>query len=181
MITVGDVLGHGLQAAVTMTKLRLAMQSAAMVDAEPHLMLRVADATLRLSGPDAYATAIAAVYDPTTRRLTFASAGHPGPARRTASGRVEIVNHFGSMIGLRSGDEAGTCTIAAPPGSSLVFYTDGLIDVVRDMDEGFRRLTLALESDLLVTAAQPAQALVDAVLAGDQAHDDVAVLVVTFR
>ena len=46
VLTVGDVLGHGLHAAITMTKLRQAMQSAAMVNADPNVMLDVADKTL---------------------------------------------------------------------------------------------------------------------------------------
>jgi serine phosphatase RsbU (regulator of sigma subunit) len=177
---VGDVLGHGLQAAVSMTKLRLAMQSAAMIDANPTLMLRVADATLHLSDPDAYATAIAAIYDSVTRTLTFACAGHPGPALRTADGAVEIVNGSGSMLGLRTGDEAQTQTIAIDAGSTLVFYTDGLIEMTRDIDEGYRRLSAALQRDDLLQAARPAHALVETVLGRDNAHDDIAVLVVRF-
>lgn len=181
VITVGDVLGHGLQAAVSMTKLRLAMQSAAIVRAEPNLMLHVADATLRLANPDAYATAIAAVYDPTVRTVTFASAGHPGPLLRTADGAVEEFNTFGLMVGLIDDAEAQTCTISTPPGSTLVFYTDGLIEFARDMPDGYRRLTQALQRDDVLHAARPAQMLVNAVLQTDEARDDIAVLVVTFR
>jgi len=181
VITVGDVLGHGLQAAVAMTKLRLAMQSAAMVDPDPNLMLRVADATLRLSDPDAYATAIAAIYDPRTRTVAFASAGHPGPALRGTDGQVQIVDQSASMIGLRSGSESEICTIETPPGSMLVFYTDGLIEVVRDVEEGFGRLSRVLAAPDFPAAARPAEALVTAVLGADTAHDDIAVLVVTFQ
>jgi PAS domain S-box-containing protein len=181
VITVGDVLGHGLQAAVSMTKLRLAMQSAAMVNPEPNLMLRVADATLRLSDPDAYATAIAAVYDPAVRSLTFASAGHPGPALRTALGNISDLTDSGRMIGLREGDETDTRTVAIPAGSTLVFYTDGLVEVTRDMDEGFRRLSETLARGEVLSAERPADEIVRAVLGSDLPHDDIAVLVITFE
>jgi serine phosphatase RsbU (regulator of sigma subunit) len=180
-ITVGDVLGHGLQAAVSMTKLRLAMQSAALVDPDPNVMLRVADATLRLSNADAYATAIAAIYDPAARRVTFASAGHPGPLLRAADGTVEEYTNEGAMIGLRGGDETSVQTIATPPGSTLVFYTDGLVEFVRDIDEGYRRLGDALRDDGALAGARPAETLVSAVLGTDAAHDDIAVLVITFH
>jgi len=180
VITVGDVAGHGLQAAVSMTKLRMAMQSAAMVNADPNVMLRVADATLRLSNADTYATAIAAVYDPVSRTATFASAGHPGPVLRTADGRIEEFSHTGSMIGLRTGDDNPPRTIPVPPGSTLVFYTDGLVEVVRDIDVGFRRLSEALRDDKIARAERSAEAIVNAVLASDAAHDDIAVLVVNF-
>jgi PAS domain S-box-containing protein len=180
VITVGDVLGHGLQAAVSMTKLRLAMQSAAMVNPDPNLMLRVADATLRLSDPDAYATAIAAVYDPATRDLIFASAGHPGPALRTAAGDVSDLTDSGRMIGLRGGDESDICTVAIPPRATLVFYTDGLVEVTRDMDEGFRRLSSALTSVNVLRAERPAEDIVRRVLGSDLAQDDIAVLVIVF-
>jgi PAS domain S-box-containing protein len=180
VITVGDVLGHGLQAAVSMTKLRLAMQSAAIVNPEPNLMLRVADATLRLSDPDAYATAIAAIYDPASRSVTFASAGHPGPALRTPAGCISELSQSALMLGLRSGSEQETLSVETPPGTTLVFYTDGLVEVVHDIDEGFRRLCSALRSEDLLRAPQPAEALVKAVLGADEARDDIAVLVVTF-
>lgn len=180
VLTVGDVLGHGLQAAISMTKLRLAMQSAAIVNPDPNLMLHVADATLRLSNADAYATAIAAVYEPGTRLLTFASAGHPSPILRTPDGVLKELTSFGSMVGLRNAEDSETGTFAIPPGSTLVFYTDGLIEVVRDTDEGSRRLNEALRTDDLLRSAQPAEAIVDAVVGADQPRDDIAVLVVTF-
>jgi PAS domain S-box-containing protein len=180
VITVGDVLGHGLQAAVSMTKLRLAMQSAARVEPDPNLMLRVADETLRHFDADSYATAIAAVYDPVTRTVTFASAGHPGPSLRMPDGRIADLTHSGRMIGLRDGYESDTRTVATPPGSALIFYTDGLVEVTRDIGEGFRRLSETLAGIDVFGAPKPADDIVRAVLGSDEAHDDIAVLVVGF-
>jgi serine phosphatase RsbU (regulator of sigma subunit) len=61
--------------------------------------------------------------------------------------------------------------VVIPNDSALVFYTDGLIEVVRDLDEG---------SDEVMRASRPANAIVRAVLAADNALDDIAVLVATF-
>jgi len=181
VITCGDVLGHGLHAAVSMTKLRLAMQSAAMVDADPHLMLRVADATLRVSDPDAYATAIAAVYDPATRRLRVASAGHPHPLLRRADGTIDEIVAAGLMIGLRFEEPPNVTTVDVPPGATVAFYTDGLIEFNRDQDAGLERLIVALGEGVPLAGERPAESIVAAVLAGERARDDIAVLVARFE
>jgi serine phosphatase RsbU (regulator of sigma subunit) len=175
-ITVGDVLGHGLQAAVLMTKLRLAMQSAAMVNASPQLMLRVADSALGVADADAYATAAAAVYDPATRALTIASAGHPNPLLRTADGRVEELAAAGCMLGVRGGAPAER-TVTLDAGSAVMFYTDGLIEFDRDLGAGFARVAAAFADPALLLAHRPAEALVSAVLRENDARDDVAVLI----
>jgi PAS domain S-box-containing protein len=180
VMTAGDVLGHGLHAAVSMTKLRLAMQSAAMVDAEPHLMLHVADATLRVSDPDAYATAIAAVYDPRTRRLEVASAGHPRPLVRTADGNIQEIPVSGSMIGLRRDEPREVTVVDVAAETRVIFYTDGLIEFTHDQARGLQRLVDAIGSDLLVRENPCAERLVDAVLAGEHARDDIAVLIAAF-
>ena len=176
-ITVGDVQGHGLHAAVTMAKLRQAMQSAAMVDPDPNVMLDVADKTLRLIDPDAYATAVAAIYDPAARALTVASGGHPGIVVRTPGGRVDEVACRGLMLGLRRGGERDTEVVATPAGTTVVFHTDGLTEATRDIAEGQRRLHAALGSAEVAAAAHPASAIVRHVLGTGQAGDDIAVLV----
>ncbi len=178
VLTIGDVLGNGLRAAITMTKLRQAMQAAAMVEADPNRMLDVADKTLRLHDPDAYATAIAAIYDPKTQATTFASAGHPGPLLRTAGGSVEELGCPGLLLGLRTGKDRRSRVVATPPNSTLVFYTDGLTEATRNVDEGQARLEEAL-AGLDVRGDGAARAVVDIVLRGEDAGDDVAVLIAT--
>jgi hypothetical protein len=178
--TVGDVLGNGLQAAITMTKLRQAMQSAAMVDPDPNVMLDVADRTLRGHDPDGYATAIAALYDPRTQVTTLASAGHPGPVLVRADGTNEDYTSPGLLLGLRTADERAVEEIPTPPGSMLVFFTDGLVEATHDFDEGSRRLREALADPAVLRAANPARAIVEAVLRGEEAGDDIAVLTARF-
>lgn len=177
-ITVGDVLGHGLHAAVTMTKLRQAMQSAAMLSPDPNAMLTVADKTLRLIDPDGYATALAAIFDAAEHTLVYASAGHPGPALRTSSRDVVDLTRSGLMLGLRDGKEGAATLVATPPGSTIVFYTDGLIEATRDIDEGLGRLYALLATDAAAGGASAARRIVEYVLAGNDASDDIAVLVV---
>ena len=176
-ITVGDVLGNGLGAAVTMGKVRQAMQSVAMVLPDANVMLDVADRTVRSQSLDTYATALAGFYDPQRGTFTFASAGHPGPALRHPGGRIEEFASAGVLLGLRASGETTTVTIDVPPGALLVFYTDGLVEATRDIEEGHRRLHAAMADPGVVAAQNPARALVAHVLGGRPATDDIAVLV----
>ncbi len=179
VITIGDVLGNGLASAVTMGKLRLAMQSAAMMFPEPEMMLKAADRTIRSLATDTYATALAGIYDSRAHQFVYASAGHPGPALRRADGSIEQFDAPGVLIGLRSDDGKSLQTVPAAPGSTLVFFTDGLIEATRDSDEGYRRLHAALNEPAVRTAANPAETIVERVLRGRPATDDIAVLVVS--
>jgi PAS domain S-box-containing protein len=180
-ITVGDVLGHGLHAAIIMTKLRQAMQSAAMIDPNPSVMLTVADRTLRMFNPDTYATALAAIYDRDRGTLAIASAGHPGPIIRSREGDILEYTVHGTMLGLGGPTAFPIRTIFVRPESTLVFYTDGLVEATRDCDAGLIRLRDAIDSPGIIEAAQPARAIVQYVLAGGEARDDIAVLVARVR
>jgi serine phosphatase RsbU (regulator of sigma subunit) len=99
---------------------------------------------------------------------------------RKADGTIQDFTSPGRMLGLRAADAGGSVTVYAPPGSMLVFFTDGLTETTHDIDEGFRRLHDIL-ADADVTAAEdPARAIVDRVLDGQPATDNIAVLTVTF-
>ena len=180
LLTVGDVLGHGLAAAVLMMRLRIAMRAAALVNQDPNVVLRVADQTMRSSDRSSYATALVAIYDARTRSVDYASAGHPGPLLRTAQGSVVDCSRSGMMIGLRSGDESETFVIETPPGTALVFYTDGLVETHKELDEGPEHLRKALARGDVLDVRHPAEALAQAVLEDERPRDDVAILIATF-
>jgi PAS domain S-box-containing protein len=175
-ITMGDVIGNGLGAAVTMSRVRQAMRAVASVVPEPSAMLNVADRTIRDESDSTYATALAGVLDPVTRTLLFASAGHPGPWIRRRDGSVDEFAVPGMMLGLRTPGEAETVSIPMEFGASLVFFTDGLIEGTRNIDHGYERLRGAM-SDIHTFSGDPAAALIERILAGEPARDDIAVLV----
>ncbi len=81
------------------------------------------------------------------------------------------------MLGLGDGVPRETVHVPAAPGSLVVFFTDGLVEATRDMDEGHRRLHAALGRDDVVHGREPARAIVRHVLGGTEATDDIAVLV----
>jgi PAS domain S-box-containing protein len=183
VLTIGDVLGKGLVAAVTMGRIRQAMRAVAPFDARPHALLRAADYTVRTDSAglaDSYATALAGVYDAANRTFTFASAGHPGPILRRPDGTVEQLNGSGTLLGLRGADQEATIVVRVTPGSALLFVTDGILERTRDIDDGIRRVCAAMRRDVVMGSANPARALADDVLAGERATDDIAILYAEF-
>lgn len=175
VISIGDVLGSGLDAAVQMGNLRQIIRGVAQVYPDPALMLDAADKTLRAERLDRIVTAFVGVLDPVMSTFTYASAGHPPPMMRCSDGTIAELETTGLPLGLRQRDEAATRTVAIPAGALLVFYTDGLTESTRDVIEGDRRLRAALAEPSVYAAADVARALHDAVLF-DGSHDDVAIL-----
>jgi serine phosphatase RsbU (regulator of sigma subunit)/CHASE3 domain sensor protein/anti-sigma regulatory factor (Ser/Thr protein kinase) len=175
LITIGDVAGSGLQAAVIMAAMRQVIRGVAQVYADPATMIDAADRTLKAEHPDRFVTAFVGVYDPVAHTLAYCSAGHPAPLVRHADGSVSDVPSEGLPLGLRTRDGTDARTIDIPDGATLLFYTDGLIESTQDVIEGERRLRAALAEPDITTRPDLAQAIHDDVLR-EGAHDDVAIL-----
>jgi serine phosphatase RsbU (regulator of sigma subunit) len=111
------------------------------------------------------------------RTLVFATAGHPAPFMRRTDGTVEELEGSGLMLGVRGGVDRRPVTLTLHEPCVLVFYTDGLVEATRDINEGHARLRQALGRADPAAQAQPARAITDAVLGGEDARDDIAVLV----
>jgi serine phosphatase RsbU (regulator of sigma subunit) len=178
VISIGDVSGSGLRAAVIMGSVRQMIRGAAQLQADPSAMLDAVDRALRVEHPDAIVTAFVGVIEPGERRITYASAGHPPPLLRTESGEITELATVGLPLGLR-GPGSRTTTQPCGPGSFLLLYTDGLTESTRDILEGERRVREALRDVRLVRSSEAARALHDAILK-DGAHDDVALLGLSF-
>jgi serine phosphatase RsbU (regulator of sigma subunit) len=178
-ITIGDVAGHGLTAAVAMGKLRQAMQSAAFIRTDPNSMLDAADLTLRMIEPACFASAFAAIFEPRTGVLSYASAGHPPQFLRRRDATVEELSPTAPMLGVRSPVLSYSRAVVVPHGSLLVMYTDGLTEATRNIIRGEALVQAALSAPAIAAAERPAQALHDAVLASGS-RDDVAILTMRF-
>ena len=174
-ISIGDVSGNGLAAAVIMGNVRQMLRSVAQVQADPAVILDATDRALRAEHPDRIVTAIAAFYDPSTSNLTYASAGHPPPYLVT-SRRVSSLSAVGLPLGLREAGKGAAVTLRVPKPSHIVFYTDGLIESTRDNLQGESKLVEELKLGEIFSDAQPSARLIDRLLA-DEARDDVAVLI----
>ncbi|HEY4439602.1 MAG TPA: SpoIIE family protein phosphatase [Candidatus Elarobacter sp.] len=180
VVSIGDVAGSGLHAAVTMASVRQAIRGVAQVHADPDLMLEAADRALRAEAPDRFVTAFVGVLDPLTSTLTYRSAGHPPPLLRRADGALGYLDLPGLPLGLHEREDSETPSVTLEPGSLLVLYTDGLIESTRDVLEGERRVFAALAIPDVLDARDPSKALHDTVLA-DGSHDDVAILTIATR
>ncbi|XES01348.1 SpoIIE family protein phosphatase [Streptomyces sp. S1D4-11] len=157
-LVVGDVVGHGINAAATMGRLRTAVRTLADMELPPHELLAHLDDTVRrLSEEDADApdqlpaavgaTCLYAVYDPVTRRCTMARAGHPPPAIIDPQGHITFPDMpAGAPLGLGLGlVPFESVELELPEGTLLALYTDGLVESRDDdIDVGLNRLGAAL-------------------------------------
>ncbi|MFI1168725.1 SpoIIE family protein phosphatase [Streptomyces sp. NPDC020801] len=189
-LVVGDVVGHGVHAATTMGRLRTAVHNFSALDLPPEeLLTHLDDLVGRLDadsgGSDGIvgATCLYAVYDPVSRRCTFARAGHPPPALVLPDGTVDFVDvPAGPPLGL-GGLPFEPHEIEVPEGSRIVLYTDGLIEQRgQDLDAGLGllRRTLAATRPFADSPEETCGAVLDAML---PAHpgDDIALLVARTR
>jgi len=175
VVSIGDVAGSGLEAAVIMAAMRQILRGVAHVYADPATMIDAADRTLKAEHPGRIVTAVAAVFDPIANTLSYANAGHPRPLVRAADGRVHELPSEGLPLGLRDRGDAETRVVPLERDALFVFFTDGLTESTRDPIEGERLLRTALASPAIVARRDAAVALYDTLLAAGT-HDDVVVL-----
>jgi serine phosphatase RsbU (regulator of sigma subunit) len=174
-LVVGDVTGHGIQAAATMGQLRTATATLADLASPPGQLMRRLSRMVAARGDEAGATCLHAVYDPRTRRCQLTSAGHPPPVLRRPDGSTEVIDLPPGLILGAGQDSYPSKQVQLPPDSILAMYTDGLIERPgEDLATGISRLTRALADG----PTRSLDELCDSVLASlaPQARDDVALL-----
>ena len=179
MVSIGDVTGRGLGAAVVMGRVRQAIRTLALHVTDPARLLDDVDDVLVQSDADEIVTAIVGVIDPRTGIFTYASAGHPPPMLRMLDGRTLELPCDGLPLGLRQRGATRSKEYIVPPESTLLLYTDGLIESTRDLAAGLERLHRALGVEAILYSANAAQLVQESVLF-DGSPDDVAVLSVSF-
>ncbi|MGW6565408.1 SpoIIE family protein phosphatase [Streptomyces sp. NPDC054975] len=194
-LVIGDVMGRGLRAAVAMGELRTAVRTLAQLDLEPAEVLSHLDEIARGLGAPAgaqqsarahkargpelsevyLATCVYAVYDPVTRRCTFANAGHLPPVLVEPGEKALLLDvPPGMPLGV-GGEPFEEVEVELPEGALLALYTDGLVES-RDhpLDEGLTAFRGALTDTVL-----PLEDVCDRVLTTlDTGHgeDDIALL-----
>ncbi|MER6125801.1 SpoIIE family protein phosphatase [Streptomyces sp. NPDC001795] len=187
-LVVGDVVGHGIRSSATMGRLRTAVRTLADVDLPPdELLTHLDDLVTHLATGEGGeevaelgATCLYAVYDPVSRRLALAAAGHPAPVVLQPDGISRLVTmSAGPPLGV-GGLPFEATELELPEGSLIALYTDGLIEGrERDLDHGVSELCHALE-----IPSGSLDALCDKVLKSvlpDEPGDDVALLLARTR
>ncbi len=178
VVSVGDVAGSGLQAAVLMSNVRQLIRGAAHVYANPMMMFDVADRTLSSEHEESMVTAFVGVIDPSRRTMLYASAGHLPALLRTPDGRILELQAPGAPLGYRDMAPSDSRTALIPPGSCLLLYTDGLVEWSHDVVAGEAVLRRRFAEAEVASSPHPARALVESVLPASGAVDDVAALIV---
>ncbi len=182
-ISVGDVAGHGLESAVVMGEVRLAIRTAAVGTQSAAAVLSHVNRMILLRQSLHVVTAIFAIYDTATSQLTYATAGHPSPLVALRGGPVKALPSSGLPLGCIDALECHEWTFTVPDDARVIFYTDGLIENDRDIIAGERRLLdsardLFCSSTASVAELQdPASALQERMFGGLANRDDTAVLI----
>ncbi|MFI2783807.1 SpoIIE family protein phosphatase [Streptomyces sp. ALB3] len=176
MKVMGDVMGHGVEAAVAMSNYRSMLRLMAEDDLPPHRVLARLDKAVEQSGLDRAATCLIAVVDRREGVCEVASAGHPPPvfidpgAGHARVARMPVGPPLGTGLGGYT-----TTVVPCAPGTVLFMYTDGLVERRgEDIDVSIGRLTR-----LTLPASGRLQDLLDEVVDrfAETAEDDIAVLV----
>ncbi|MEU9152619.1 PP2C family protein-serine/threonine phosphatase [Streptomyces sp. NPDC048417] len=175
LLVVGDVMGHGLEAAVDMNAYRSSLRYIASSELPPHRVLRQMDAIASDEADRRPATCLLVRVDPSRRQVTLSSAGHLPPAMITGDGRTSLLPvPVGPPLGTGFGGYE-SATHRFDPDHALVLFTDGLVEHRgEDIDRSLKRL-----ADLRFSPAVGVDALLESILTrldARNAEDDVAVL-----
>ena len=127
-LAIGDVAGHGLAAAATMGQFRMALRAYAMQDPSPAVVMAGLH-QLAMQPPGATMTTLLyLVFDPGTRALRFANAGHPPALCITGSGASYLAEASAPPIGVAATGQYVESSVELAGGTTLLLYTDGLVE-----------------------------------------------------
>ncbi|MEV7074700.1 SpoIIE family protein phosphatase [Streptomyces sp. NPDC091972] len=182
-LAVGDVVGHDLEAAAGMAQLRNMLRAYAWSHREPpsRIVTRLDEAVMHITDVT-MATMIFARVDERDDghwELSWTNAGHPPPLLISHDGLAHyLTDGHGILLGTGVTTARTDATTLLPPGSTLLLYTDGLIEAAgRPLDEGLQHL----RRHAAALAHRPLASFTDQVLRRVRhAHndDDVALLAV---
>jgi serine phosphatase RsbU (regulator of sigma subunit)/pSer/pThr/pTyr-binding forkhead associated (FHA) protein len=141
-ITLGDVAGKGIAAALLMANLASDVRFSAVAAPDPAAAMRMVNSSLRDAAPgNKFVTLLFIVLDKARHAIAVVNAGHPPPLLRAPSGEITEVgaDRAGSPLNLRLGDDAGYETALLPleAGCVLMLYTDGVTDARNAAGEAF--------------------------------------------
>lgn len=174
-LAVGDVMGHGIQAAAIMGQMRTTVRALAHLDLAPDQLLNNLDHALQELDSPVLATCLYGVCDATAHRCWFSRAGHPPPALVTPDGTARLLDlPPGVPLGI-GGIPYATTEVTLEPGSILVLYTDGLVESrATDLDQGLDEL-IHLLTGVHLDVDQLCGTLIDH-LAPSPVEDDITIL-----
>jgi PAS domain S-box-containing protein len=176
-VAMGDVVGHGIEAAALMGQLRHAMRAYALEGHSPAGVLDRLDRVVRSLDGGQMATLLYLVMEEDHASVTFASAGHVPPLVISPEGEADYLETAPNPpLGVFESPQHRERAAKLEPGSTIVLYTDGLVEERGvSIDEGLEALRLAAAQDPC-HPDELCERLVAAMLAIHSASDDIAVL-----
>jgi len=175
---VGDIAGHGLQAAAAMGQVRSAWRALALSMTEPNAILTSLDRFAGSVDGAFFSTILTLLLDPSRGELRYASAGHPPALVIEPDGSTRFLEGGRSVpLGLPFDLPRPQAQERLGPGSILVVYTDGLVERREEpLDRGLERLAEMASRVRAGSLTEISDGLLEIV--ADDRHDDVALLTI---
>jgi hypothetical protein len=185
-LSIADVCGKGLPAALVMSSLQASVRAFASSDPAPDAVAsKVNQALCRNAELGRYVTFFYGVYDSTTRRLIYSNAGHNPPALIRSDGSVVRLTAGGMVLGLFENAAFERGELVLEPGDRLVLFTDGITEAesAAGADFGDNRLIETVRRHRAAAPASIVRALFDevAIFAGGRFEDDATAIAVAIE
>ena len=144
-VAIGDVVGRGIAAAATMGQMRSALRAILMQADDSGAMAERLNRFALGLGECVLTTVVLAVFEPATGRLRYTNAGHPPPLLVGPDGEARfLADAPAPPMGVMETPRYGERTLMLEPGSTLLLYTDGLVERPTEvLDLGLERLRAA--------------------------------------
>ncbi len=145
-ISLGDVAGKGMPAALFMVRVNTESRSFLLTENNPELAMERLNMRLcpYTAKTDGFVTQVSIILDPRTHTATIVSAGHPAPlVYRKATGQFEqsfAVNQAGPLLGIDESSKYQSATVKLEPGDSVLLFSDGVTDAKSSENKPFRPL-----------------------------------------
>jgi serine phosphatase RsbU (regulator of sigma subunit) len=181
-VAVGDVSGHDREAAAAMSQVRNLLRGISYaLPVPPDQVLSSLNDAMKGLVVEELATVVLAHIDLETHDMRWSNAGHPPPVLIHPDGTAELLEAVAEpLLGTRIRTTRTTHEVNLPPGSTVVFYTDGLLERRdRSLDEGFALLLRTLTGRSGRNAEDVCDLLADALIT--ETEDDVVLAVVHRR
>jgi anti-sigma regulatory factor (Ser/Thr protein kinase) len=178
-IIVGDCVGRGLSAAAVMGQLRSSARALLFTGAEPAKLLEELDAVAKLI-PDAFCTTVfMAILDTESGQFCYSCAGHLPAVVAAPKSEPELLADARSVpLAVHRKDSRPQSTVVLAPGSTLMLYTDGLVERRESsIDDGIARVSATVADGMHLTVDGVADAVLREMAPPAGYDDDIAIIV----